>query len=227
MGLGRDGKIRSSSAPPRRRPAAEEKHEQELHEAKRLHKKLTITEPAPFNFRTAQRGEIYQKAFHEHVQQEWELELQQREHRAKPAPDFSRRATIATNQVSPRATTTEPKPFQLLSEARHSEYQQHEAMRLAVEQAKELELRQKESFHALPLPKTTYEPKLVNVAPAQETPLLPMKVELESEKRAKKRHEFDTQMRAKMASLEKMKLEMKEQKKQEDERLIKELRRKV
>ena len=88
-----------------------------------------------------------------------------------------------------KLTLTEPAPFALQSVARHEEsVAQFEAV------LKQVEKKMKEvAFHAMPLPKTTYEapPQTPKPSECGRTPLIPVDVHLQSQVRAAKRAEFD------------------------------------
>lgn len=96
-----------------------------------------------------------------------------------------------------KLTLTEPAPFALQSVARHEEsVAQFEAV------LKQVEKRMKDAaFHAMPLPKTTYEapPQTPKPSESGRTPLVPVDVLLQSEVRAAKRAEFDQKVAEQVA----------------------------
>ncbi len=182
---------------------------------------LKITEPKEFKFRSDNRGEFHKAQMQKQLAQEQEALAAAREVKAHPMPDFNK-PVFQPDLVTHKAPLTESKPFQLRSTARHSDavaaFQQEVSHIAEAEKAT--------AFHARPVPATTYKPDLEFTEPVDHTPVVPLPVTLESDRRALKRQAFDQVMGQKMAQLEVMQETLAKQKLEQENSRIKELRRK-
>lgn len=184
---------------------------------------LKVTEPKEFKFRSDAIYEYHMNQLERQREQDEAALAAARERKALPAPDFSRPA-FQPDLVSHKVPATETKPFQLLSSARHADAVS--AFQQEVSVLTEAEKHTAASFHARPVPATTYKPDLEYVEPADHTPVVPLRITLESERRALKRQEFDQVMGQKMAQLEVMQETIAKQKLEQENRRMKDLRRK-
>jgi len=118
-----------------------------------------------------------------------------------------------------KPSLTEPKEFNLSSVVRHAQ-----AAAKFQEDVAHLLGKDKAEFHALPLPKSTYE---VAFQPEIEerTPLMPLAVTLESDIRSNKRAEFNKKMHQSLAEKEQQKEAAARAKLEQENQKIKELRR--
>ena len=217
------GGVRASIAPARRqRASAESAASATAAATSSSSEPLKLTEPHEFKFATTNRGEFHRKQ----LQQQMALEEQQlaaaRERRAQPMPDFTKHTFQPDLTAAHKAPATEVKPFQLRSTLRHAdaaEKFEHEKEALLTGKPAE--------FHALPLPATTYKPDLEFAEPVHDHThhTVPLKVTLESELRAQKRHEFDLTMGAKMAQLEALQETLAQQKLEQEKQRVQEMRR--
>lgn len=141
-----------------------EKHEEEIRraQAQRNADVVSVASRTSETFQLASqvRHEEYQKRMEERLRQQLEEEkkaaaFQARQFRPAPAPEQKRE--------KPPPTT--PEPFALMSEKRHSDYE--ERNRRKVEEA-EQEVQQKALFRARPVPQTTYQA----TSPANSPPFL-------------------------------------------------------
>jgi hypothetical protein len=182
---------------------------------------LKITEPKEFKFRSDNRGEFHKAQLEKQKMLEAEMEAQAREVKAHPMPDFNK-PVFQPDLVTRKAPSTESKPFQLRSSARHADavtaFQQ--------EVSEQSEADKHTAFHARKVPATTYKPDLEFVEPAHHVPVVPQNITLESERRALKRQEFDLTMNQKLAQLEVMQESIAKQKLDQENQRIKEMRRK-
>ena len=182
---------------------------------------LKITEPKEFKFRSDNRGEFHKAQMQKQLAQEQEALAAAREVKAHPMPDFNK-PVFQPDLITHKAPLTESKPFQLRSTARHSDavaaFQQEVTHTAEAEKAV--------AFHARPVPATTYKPDLEFTEPVDHTPVVPLPVTLESDRRALKRQAFDQVMGQKMAQLEVMQETLAKQKLEQENSRIKELRRK-
>ena len=220
------GGRRASSAPThRQRPHHSqvelEKHQQQKQLQQGLSQPLKVTQPVPFELQTSGRGALYQQQLLEQLQRE-EAELAAlREQRAHPVPDYAQQASVGLNPHAQSRPLTEPQPFHLQSEGRHSAAQAQ--FQQQIDQLK----KEHQEFHARPLPHSTYEPQqVVHKSSQAKELLLPANVELESERRARMRKEFDTQTMQRMAELEQLKQQLQQQQDAEEERRVRIMRRK-
>ena len=182
---------------------------------------LKLTEPKEFKFRSDNRGEFHKAQLEKQIAQEQEALAAARERKAQPMPDFNK-PVFQPDLVSHKAPATETKPFQLRSSARHADAVtafQQEVTHLA-------EAEKAASFHARPVPATTYKPDYEYTEPVDHIPVVPLPMTLESARRALKRQEFDLVMGQKMAQLEVMQESIAKQKLEQENERIRELRRK-
>lgn len=216
------GNERASSAPARRQKPhhaqVEEERRKRMEEEKKFcDKRLTLTEPQEFDLKTTHRSAHYQAVIEEQLEKEKEEERLQREIKALPMPDLTQ--TFKTQKSDKQVTN--PEPFLLESVARHEESQA--MLQQSVEQA----LQHKTSFKAKPLPKTTYEPDFSVVIDENRPPhVVPVNVQLESDVRAMKRKEFNESIAEKMQQMEDLKAQLAQRKAEQEEHMIKQLRRK-
>jgi hypothetical protein len=183
-------------------------------------KPLTLTETVEFHFRCDSRGEAASEALKRRIEREMEEEKKAREVKANPFPEkiFTKQFTVTHSEKK----LTEIDEFQLQSIDRHNEtvekIKQHEKQN-------ELERKKEATFHAKPLPKTTFETKFEIQHPERE-PLKAQNVNLAIDQRALKRKEFDDYIAQQQKLKEQEKLEKERKKIEEEQRIIKELRHK-
>ena len=213
-----NGGARASMAPTRRQRAA---FAPATSSSTAAAEPLKITEPKEFSFATTGRAAYHSKQLQKQLEAEEAAIAAAREVKAHPMPDYSRMA-FQPNPAAHKAAPTEPKPFNLRSSARHADavcaFQQE--VQVLAEQTKHAD------FHARPVPATLYKPETIAVDANEHIPVKPLRISLESERRAKKRAEFDQVMNAKMAQLEVMQENMASQKAEQEARQMQALRRK-
>lgn len=216
---------RAASAPPRRqKPHHSEIEKQREAGTRSVQKELILTEPKEFKLKTSMRGEAHRASFNMALLKAQEEEAKAREVKARPILASVRKSELPLRSAScddaPVEKCTKVKPFQLLSEARHEDSIQKMRQRASV-----LNQPLQSDFKALPLPKSTYEPDFVPSIDAIQ-PVHHDSVVLESDLRAQKRKEFDQSVRAKLEEIERIEEELENQRVEEQNAKMKELRRK-
>ena len=209
---------RSASAPPRRpHPLAGTRHPQRA-ESPPSHRPLTLTEPKEFHLRTAERGLQHQAVLIRRLQQQEMALSKAREVHAMPVPQLSK-------PFVPRRSSkdlTEFEEFDLQSVMRHQAASA--AFREAI--CSEERRRRAESgcFRARQPPETTY----VAFAPKVEEhePIVAMPIELQTDKRAVERKEFDAKVALRKSQEEREQQERERLAEEEEERRLRELRAK-
>lgn len=217
------GGERASSAPARRQRPHHKEVEQKKQEEAEAWRKCTkdfqkLTTPEEFHLHTSERGAAYQQVMQEYLRQEKELERERAKVKALPLPDLSK-----TFQPKPSdRTSTAPQPFELKSVALHEEAEIRHQMQKEKEESQE-----SASFKARPLPKSTYEPKVVEATRDENrAPVVPQNVQLASDLRAEKRHQFDEQLAQKQIEQKKLEEQADLERKAAEKRALAELRRK-
>ena len=173
-----------------------------------LPNKLYLTEPKDLHLRTSDRGLSYKALLEQKKQQEMKLSEEARKVKANPLPP----KVVPFHPLPSTKSLTEFDEFHIRSINRHKE--------VLTEQQKEIqhmeELKhQQTTFHARPLPKTTYQCDF-QVEKNERSPIKSMDISFESDVRALKRKEYDIQMQQRLE--EKLLLkEMNEKKKIEDD----------
>jgi hypothetical protein len=211
---------RASAAPARRQRPHHAVVEQEKKIAESARKAssapLKLTQPKEFNLETSTRGEFHKQHLEE------QLERERREvmsvFKAQPMPDLHKAFHPKVEHKDP----TIPQPFHLHSIQLHEESLQEFAREVEEERKKT-----NSTFKAKPVPKTLFEAKqpLAN-AENKAHPTIPLPVNLESEVRAKKRQEFEEQIIKKKLEDDVLKQELSKQKEDEENRALKDIRRK-
>lgn len=213
------GSTHASAAPTRRQKShhAEVEKEKKMAEKSRKSFSLKVTQPQEFNFQTAARSEIHRAQLEEQLVKQKQTE-DKVSIKANPVPDFTKVFQPKVHNKEP----TIPEPFSLMSIQLHEESLLEFQKEVEEERRRELEA---SCVKAKGVPKSLYEP--VFQAKFEETKVtIPIGMKLESDERAKKRYEFDEEISKKLTAIESMQLEMEKQKEDQENRLLKELRRK-
>eukprot|EP01039_Chlorochromonas_danica_P004620 gene4620-5063_t len=217
------GGERASSAPARRQRPHHKEVEQKKQEEAEAWRKCTkdfqkLTTPEEFHLHTSERGANYQQMMQEYLRQEEEMERERAKVKALPLPDLSK-----TFQPKPSdRSSTAPQPFELMSVALHEEAEARHQMQKEKEGSQE-----SASFKARPLPKSTYEPKVVEAARDENrAPVVPQNVQLASDLRAEKRHQFDEQLVQKQSEQKKLVEQVTREREAAEKKALKDLRRK-
>lgn len=182
-----------------------------------------LTEPQPFKLAGASRHEQAvqrQKQLQKQAEQEAE---RQRQFKARPIPAAVEDKAAAFNPAPSAARLTEPKPFNLASNDKHTIAQQEFRRQQEAEEAKAARQRQ---FRARPLPQTTFEHGFV---PAKSSkPLTEVVVgELSTDRRAEERAEFEYALKQRQEAASKAREEAKKENKARTQAEIAELRRQM
>ena len=178
---------------------------------------LKLTQPKEFHLTTSDRYHMHKKQLEDRLKIEREQEEKSHVIQSKPVPS-SLYKPYKVYKVEPKVTQTEE--FQLRSVMRHADAKEAfsaKATRILKEDYT--------TFHAKPLPKSTFEPEVVATPAAPSAVTQPMPVQLESDKRALKRKEYNDMMALRSQEMEK-KREEEEKRQIEKENLeINQLRR--
>ena len=217
------GRERSSSAPPVRQKPHHTVLEKQRQDAKTFVPKqvhLHITEPKEFHFQSDERGNIYKAMLQEKLKREEDSLKLQRQYHAQPVPTtiFRKPLQVKTSHKD----LTEFQEFNLKSVARHEQIEENKKLQLQQEQE---QIYLQTEFHALPVPKTTYEPKEIKIQSEKEL-VIPMEIKFESDKRIEMRKSYDQKMKEKFAEMELQKKLQDEIKEQDENKIIQELRMK-
>ncbi len=166
---------------------------------------LKLTQPKEFHLATNDRYYMHKKQLEDRLKIEREQEEKAHVIQSKPVPTTLYKQP-KINKVEPKVT--QPEEFQLRSVVRHTD-----AKEAFTAKATRILKEDYATFHAKPLPKTTFEPEVVTVT-APSTVTQPMSLQLESDKRALKRKEYNDMILLKNQEIEKKREE--EEKKQAD-----------
>lgn len=182
-----------------------------------------LTEPKPFNLRSMDRHEQFQKAKQQALEKAAAEERAAREFKARPIPAAVEDANAAFKPAPAAAPLTEPKPFNLRSVAKHQEWQSEFAKQLMKEVQDEEEAKQ---FKARAAPPTTHNAGFV---PQKSTKPLTDHDDLvlASDRRAEERAQFDYEVQQRLAAAAEAKQAAEEEKRRQEEAEAREFRKKM
>jgi hypothetical protein len=215
-----NGSTHASAAPLRRQRLqhTEVEKKKKILEQRKSMSTMKVTQPQEFHFETATRSLMHRAQLEEQAQKIKRAEEENCVIKANPVPDFSKAFQPKIVHKEP----TVPEPFSLMSIQLHEESLLEFQKEIEEERRRE---REASTIKAKSVPKSLYEPA-IPPKPDEAKVTVPLGMKLESDVRAKKRNEFDEEMSKKMAQLGNMQLEMEKQKEDQENKALKELRRK-
>ena len=189
------GKYRASSAPHARQLPHHTEQEKQREAAKNTKvdsAPLKLTEPREFKLRSDDRGLMYQSLLDEDTKRKLKEDEKMKTYKAKPVPE-----TVFRKPFVPQPSTkelTDTQSFQLSSLQRHLTSEQKWMQSQKDSEATRAKLA---SFHAMPIPQTTYQaqkpPPVVN----QKDLVTPVEVHFESDERVRMRKLYTQKMEEK------------------------------
>jgi len=177
----------------------------------------TYTTPEPFHLTSERR--------HEQSQRKMEEERRRIETDEEKAHEFKAMPYVPSPKPSVKKYSfklTKPRPFHLMSDARHQKSERKRKKELEKEERRQKEAR---TIKANPVPISTYMYKLPSNPSPKKKLVEPESPELATSSRAKSRRQYDEKAEAERLEKQRMEQEMEEKRRKEEEEELKELRR--